>query len=106
MPEDEETYRVYLGIGPEDALPSLIPHWTLHDLRRTATTGMARLNFAPHVVDRILNHTSGTISGVAAVYNKHAYSAERRQALDGWANFVMALVNGPADNIVTLQAVG
>ena len=40
-----------------------------HDLRRTAATGMARLNIPPHVVDKVLNHVSGTIRGVAAVYN-------------------------------------
>ena len=42
--------------------------WTLHDLRRTVVSGMARLGVAPHVADKILNHQSGTISGVAAVY--------------------------------------
>jgi integrase len=42
-----------------------IPPWVLHDLRRTAATGMARLNFPPHVVDKVLNHASGTIRGVA-----------------------------------------
>ena len=45
-----------------------IDDWVLHDLRRTATTGMAKLNIAPHVVDKILNHVSRTIRGVAAVY--------------------------------------
>lgn len=42
--------------------------WRLHDLRRTCVSGMARLGVAPHVADKILNHQSGTISGVAAVY--------------------------------------
>jgi integrase len=42
-----------------------IPGWILHDLRRTVATGMARLNFPPHVVDKVLNHASGTIRGVA-----------------------------------------
>src|SRR4051794_13514235 len=41
-------------------MPGVEP-WTFHDLRRTAATGMARLNIAPHVVDRVLNHVSGTI---------------------------------------------
>src|SRR5690349_15946426 len=50
----------------------LLP-WTLHDLRRTATTGMARLGIAPHVADKVLNHTAGTIRGVAAVYNRYEY---------------------------------
>jgi integrase len=67
---------------------TLAPPWTFHDLRRSATTGMARLNFPPHVVDKVLNHRSGTIRGVAAVYNRFAYLSERRVALDAWARFV------------------
>jgi len=53
---------------------------------------MARLNIAPHVVDRILNHVSGTIRGVAAVYNRHAYLEERRAALEAWGRYVEGLV--------------
>jgi hypothetical protein len=68
-----------------------IPHWILHDLRRTAATGMALLNVPPHVVDKILNHVSGTIRGVAAVYNRFEYIDERRQALEAWEKYVAAL---------------
>ena len=50
-----------------------IESWILHDLRRSAATGMARLAIAPHVVDKILNHVSGTIRGVAAVYNRQLH---------------------------------
>ena len=59
--------------------------WRLHDLRRTAVSGMARLGGPPHVADKILNHTAGTISGVAAVYQRHEFMAERKQALDAGA---------------------
>jgi hypothetical protein len=45
---------------------------------------MARLGIAPHVADKILNHQAGTISGVAAVYQRHEFLSERRQALDLW----------------------
>ena len=69
-----------------------IAGWILHDLRRTAATGMARLNIAPHVVDRVLNHVSGTIHGVAAVYNRHAYLEERKVALEAWGRYVEGLV--------------
>jgi hypothetical protein len=72
----------------------------LHDLRRTAATGMARLNIAPHVVDRILNHVSGTIRGVAAVYNRHAYLEERKAALDAWGRYVESLVRPGSANVV------
>ena len=62
--------------------------WTLHDLRRTAVSGMARLGVAPHVADKILNHQSGTISGVAAVYQRHEFMNERRDALHLWGKHV------------------
>jgi integrase len=58
--------------------------WTLHDLRRTAATGMARLGIAPHVVERVLNHVSGTFAGVAGVYNRFKYEDEMRAALEVW----------------------
>ncbi|HEV7370696.1 site-specific integrase [Arenibaculum sp.] len=60
------------------------PEWRFHDFRRTAVTGMAEMGIAPHVADRILNHVQGTIRGVAAVYNRHAYLDERRKALQDW----------------------
>ena len=88
----------------KDAAKAAIGEWIFHDLRRTATTGMAKLNAAPHVVDRILNHVSGTIRGVAAVYNRHAYIEERKAALDTWSRYVESLVRpGPA-NVVQLAA--
>jgi integrase len=47
--------------------------WRLHDLRRTIVCGMARMGIPPHVTNKILNHQSGTISGVAAVYQRHDF---------------------------------
>jgi integrase len=66
--------------------------WRLHDLRRTCVSGMARLGVAPHIADKILNHQSGTISGVAAVYQRHDFLAERRAALDLWGAHVAELI--------------
>jgi len=65
--------------------------WHMHDLRRTAASGMARAGVAPYVVEKVLNHVSGTISGVAAVYNRYAYDAERCAALDQWGEFLAGL---------------
>jgi integrase len=65
--------------------------WRFHDLRRTAASGMARAGVAPHVVEKVLNHISGTISGVAAVYNRYGYDSERREALDKWGSFLDGL---------------
>lgn len=81
-------------------------YWQLRDLRRTATTVMARLKVPPHVADKVLNHSSGTIKGVQAVYNRHEYHDERRDALDKLGEFVSRLVD-PAtapDNVVALRS--
>ena len=72
--------------------------WRLHDLRRTCVSGMARLGVAPHVADKVLNHQTGTISGVAAVYQRHDFLAERKDALERWGRHVDQLVGGVADN--------
>lgn len=68
------------------------PEWRLHDLRRTAATGMANLGVQPHVIEAILNHVSGHKAGVAGVYNRSTYEPEKRAALDLWANHVMAVI--------------
>ena len=65
-----------------------VTEWTLHDLRRTAATHMARLSVAPHIVERILNHTSGSLGGVAGIYNRFTYLPEMRAALELWARHV------------------
>ncbi|MFA7275356.1 MAG: tyrosine-type recombinase/integrase [Pseudobdellovibrionaceae bacterium] len=62
--------------------------WTLHDLRRTCASGMARLGVAPHVIEKALNHSSGKIRGVAAIYNRYEYATEMREAFDSWAEYV------------------
>jgi integrase len=78
--------------------------WVLHDLRRTATTGLARLGIAPHIADKVLNHAAGTIRGVAATYNRFEYLAERQAALDAWGRLVESLVRPVPSNVVQLAA--
>lgn len=77
--------------------------WTFHDLRRTVASGMARLGIAVHVTEAVLNHRSGKISGVAAVYNRYDYGSEKRQALAAWARFVLSLQQPAAENVVSLR---
>jgi len=85
--------------------PVEIPRWTFHDLRRTAATGMARLGIAVRVTEAVLNHVSGTGGGIVAVYQRHDYADEKRAALEAWGRFVLALVEGAADNVVQLAGV-
>ena len=78
-------YQDVFAARPEtDAHAELTSGSTLHDLYLTATTGMALLGIHPRVADALLNHKYGTIRGVAAVYNRHAYIDERHRALEAW----------------------
>lgn len=88
---------------PKGADPIEIPPFTIHDLRRTAATGMASLRFPPHVVEAVLNHRSGTRRGVAGVYNRFDYAEEKREALEAWARFVADLVGGRAENVARIR---
>ena len=77
--------------------------WRYHDLRRTAASGMARAKVPPHVVEKILNHVGGTLGGVAGIYNRFGYDAEKRHALETWAAHVDGVVTGgKGDNVVSL----
>ncbi len=83
-----------------------LPDWRVHDLRRTVATDMAGLGVALPVVEKILNHTSGSFGGVAGVYQRFAFSNEKRAALDAWARRLDAIVSGTEEsNVVALAAV-
>lgn len=72
-----------------------LPSWHLHDLRRTAATGMAELGILPHVIEAVLNHVSGHKSGVAGIYNRARYEGEMRSALQRWADHIEAITRNP-----------
>jgi integrase len=65
--------------------------WRLHDLRRTFATGCARLGVPLHVVEKSLNHTSGTFRGIVAVYQRHDFLNERSQAMELWSTHVIKI---------------
>jgi len=69
-----------------------LPHWTVHDLRRTVATGLQRLGTRLEVTEAVLNHKSGSLGGVAGIYQRHDWAAEKRQALERWAEHVLAIV--------------
>jgi integrase len=85
-----------------DAAAKVKP-WRLHDLRRTCATGMADLGVQPHFIEAVLNHVSGHKAGVAGIYNRSTYGAEKRAALDLWAGHVeLILAKAEGKNIVDL----
>lgn len=81
-----------------------LPHWTVHDLRRTCATGMQSLGVSDEIVDRVLNHVQ---TGVRKSYNHYAHDEAKRQALSAWSQHVEAVVTGEpaASNVVELAKV-
>ena len=69
-----------------------IEAWTLHDLRRTAASGMAKLGASLVVIEKVMNHVSGSLAGIVGVYQRHEYADEKRAALQLWADHVERLV--------------
>jgi integrase len=72
-------------------LDAPVPHWTLHDLRRTMATGLQRLGVRLEVTEAALNHLSGSRAGIVGVYQRHQYLEEKRDALTLWGKEVMRL---------------
>lgn len=77
-----------------DGIADIDHAWTFHDLRRTVATEMAGLDIQQHVVEKLLDHRSGVISGVAAIYNLHQYEAEMKFAVEAWAGHLSEIVSG------------
>ncbi len=70
-----------------------VADWRIHDLRRTAASGMAKLGTPVNVLSKVLNHVSaGAHGGVTAIYNRYAYEDEKRQALEAWAGHLAQLI--------------
>jgi integrase len=81
-----------------------IPHWTCHDLRRTALTQMAALGIPPIVLGHVANHRTTTKAGVTlAVYSHYDYAKEKREALELWADRLRGIVTGKAAEVVAIR---
>jgi integrase len=78
-----------------------MPHWTIHDLRRTMRTGLGRLGVPPHIAELAINHVK---AGIIAVYDKHRYEGEIASALAQWAEHVTAVVEGRKSKVVSLRS--
>jgi integrase len=93
--------RVLKRLRREDKKAQLAA-WRVHDIRRTVATRLADIGVLPHVVEAILNHVSGHKAGVAGVYNRAAYAAEKRAALNLWAVHVAEAATGQPSKVTQL----
>ena len=72
------------------AVPTVDP-WTLHDLRRTFSTGLARLRVPPHIKEMLLAHASAR-DPMETIYDLYTYDDEKREALEKWDRHLAALL--------------
>jgi hypothetical protein len=71
-----------------------VPAWTVHDIRRSVASGLARLGVSLPVIEKILAHRSGSFKGVVGIYQRHSFLQEMAVSLQKWADHVEALVSG------------
>jgi integrase len=86
-----------------------VADWVLHDARRTAASGMQKLGVRVEVIERTLNHVSGSYRGVAGVYQRDPMEKDVREALERWGEYVTAIVEGRVvkkqkGNVMALRA--
>jgi integrase len=89
--------------GAKHELGDKVAEWSLHDLRRSAATGMADIGVQPHIIEAVLNHISGHKVGVAGIYNRSSYEREVKAALALWADHVRSLIEGGERKVVAFQ---
>jgi integrase len=70
-----------------------IPRWTPHDLRRTAATHMAKNDVPRFIIERVLNHSDGSIG---SIYDRHSYDREKRAALEKWERELRRIIGQPS----------
>jgi integrase len=77
-----------------DAHMGSTPRWTVHDVRRSVASGMARIGVVLPVIEKVLAHRGGTFGGVAGIYQRHSFLPEMAAALQRWADHVEGLASG------------
>ncbi|MGF6230703.1 integrase [Inquilinus ginsengisoli] len=90
------------GADPADA--QAMPEWTVHDLRRTAATGMARIGIDFMVIGAVLAHSQRRHVGITATYARHRFDVEKKRALEVWGMHLQHLLSPKTDNVVSFPA--
>jgi integrase len=102
LPRKSERYVLSVRGGPIGGFGKLkarldkacgVTDWVLHDLRRTTASGMAKLGVNLPVIEKVLNHISGSFAGVAGIYQRHDFAGEKRRALELWDAHVAGIVS-------------
>ncbi len=86
--------------GEDPAKVKPMPHWTVHDVRRTCKTLMSRAGVRPDISERVLGHV---IPGVEGVYDRWNYLSEKKEALEKLEAMIKRIVSPPSANVVELK---
>jgi integrase len=89
------------GDDPDAVEP--LADWRLHDLRRTAATGLQRLGMRLEVIEAVLGHVSGSRAGIVGVYQRHSFADEKRAALIAWAEHITKISGGTPAKVVPIR---
>lgn len=95
--------RLMLEVARKEDPDAVIPAWRVHDLRRTMASGMAALGVALPVIERCLNHVSGSFGGIVGVYQQHEYTAEKKAAFELWSDHIIAIVEQRRGKVLPLE---
>lgn len=94
------------GADAEEIEALRVEPWVIHDLRRTAATGLQRLKFPTEVIEAVLNHQSGSRAGIVGRYQLYKFEKEKRAALEKWGRHVLSLIGGAtASNVISIGSV-
>jgi integrase len=100
-PDKPYSERVLSRAVRENADHWEIPHFTPHDLRRTAASMMTAIGVPRLHVEKVLNHT---LSDIAEVYDRHDYFEEKKITLNRWANHLKAVIANKKPKVVPLHS--
>jgi integrase len=79
----------------------LVPPWTIHDLRRSMASGLGKLGVSRFVISRVLNHADSSVTGI---YDRYAYLAEKREALEKWGGYLGRLIASEGSNVIEFRS--
>src|SRR5262249_34431286 len=86
-------------------MPPDMEPWVLHDLRRSVASGMAKLGITLPVIEKVVNHQSGSFGGIVGVYQHHQFANEKRDALERWGKHLAGLIESGdfADKVLAMR---
>jgi integrase len=95
--------KAMLDIAKQEKPNAVIERWKLHDLRRSFASGVQRLGVRTEIIERALNHLSGSFAGVSGIYQRDPMTEEVRNALALWSSHIESLVSGRPAKVLPLK---